>query len=158
MDPLGTFHVASAVLALVAGCVIVLQQKGGGVHRRWGWTYAGAMVALNLSALMLYRLTGTFGPFHVAALFSLLTIVAGLVPARQRGRGWMHRHAYWMAGSYVGLWAALAAELTTRVDGLPFWATAAWTSFAVFAVGAALVGRNVPHAMKTARIDRFVRR
>jgi uncharacterized membrane protein len=116
------------------------------------------MLAVNLSALMLYRLTGHFGPFHAAALFSLLTVVAGVLPARGRGRGWLRRHAYWMAGSYVGLWAALAAEITTRVDGLPFWATAAWTSLAVFAAGATLVGRSVPEAMRTARIERPVRR
>jgi hypothetical protein len=107
---------------------------------------------------MLYRLTGTFGPFHVAALFSLLTIVAGVAPARQRGRGWLTRHAFWMSGSYVGLWAALAAEVTTRVDALPFWATALWTSLAVFAIGAVIVGRAVPLAMKSARIEARPRR
>ena len=42
------------------------------------------MVGLNVTALSIYRLTGVFGPFHWAALFSLATIVAGVVPVRRR--------------------------------------------------------------------------
>jgi hypothetical protein len=49
-----------------------------------------------------------------------------------------------MSGSYVGLLAALAAETTTRVEALPFWATAWWTSLAVFIVGATIIARRVP--------------
>jgi uncharacterized membrane protein len=150
MDWLGLSHVAVAVVALSSGGVIALSRKGTRQHRRLGWVYATSMVAVNATALSIYQLTGRFGPFHATAIFSLLTIVAGTLPVRLRPGGWVTRHAYWMSGSYVGLLAALAAETTTRVDALPFWATAGWTSLAVFAVGATIIARRVP-----ATVERF---
>jgi len=144
----GTLHVVFAIAALACGVVVAFSRKGTVWHWRWGWGYAASMIALNVTALMTRNLTGAFGPFHLAALFSLFTLAMGLVPARRRRRGWMRTHGYWMAGSYVGLWAALAAEATTRIEGLPFWATAGWTSVAVFTVGVALVLRRVPSAVR----------
>jgi uncharacterized membrane protein len=144
MDWLGLSHVAVAVVALASGGVIAISRKATRQNRRWGWEYATSMLAVNTSALSIYQLTGHFGPFHMAAIFSLLTIIAGVVPVRLRPSGWVGRHAYWMSGSYVGLLAALAAETTTRVDALPFWATAWWTSLAVLAVGATVIARRVP--------------
>lgn len=34
---------------------------------RIGWTYVGAMVVVNATALAIYRLTGSFGPFRILA-------------------------------------------------------------------------------------------
>lgn len=146
-DLLGLFHVASAVAALLSGAWVALNRKGTRTHRRWGWVYAGSMVAVNLSALMIYQLTGRFGPFHVAAIFSLVTVVAAIIPVRLRPVRWVPRHAYWMSGSYIGLLAALAAETTTRVESLPFWATAWWTSVVVCAVGFGVMAARVPKAV-----------
>ena len=44
------------------------------------------MVLLNATALAIYRLTGSVGPFHVAALLSAATVAGGLGPAVRRGR------------------------------------------------------------------------
>lgn len=143
-DALGLFHIASAILALASGGYVALNRKGTRSHRRWGWVYAGAMVAVNVSALSIYQLTGRFGPFHVAAIVSLVGLIAAIIPVRFRPAGWVGRHAYWMSGSYLGLVAALFAEVTTRVESLPFWATAAWTSIAVFVVGFAVIWTRVP--------------
>jgi uncharacterized membrane protein len=66
MSTLGWFHTAAAVAALVAGAVVLLRGKGTRSHRRLGWTYVVAMIALNVTALAIYRLTGSFGPFHIA--------------------------------------------------------------------------------------------
>ena len=122
MSPLGAAHVVLAVSALVAGAAVALGRKGTSFHRRAGWTYLASMVGVNVTALSIYRLFGSFGPFHWAAAFSLATIAAGLVPVRRRAnRYWLWRHAYWMSGSYVGLWAAAVAETLTRSRALPFW-------------------------------------
>jgi len=146
---IAVLHVGLALVALGAGFVVCLTRKGTRTHVRWGWTYAVAMIGLNGTALMLYRLLGHFGPFHVAALFSLVTVVAGLVPAvRKADRFWLLRHGYWMAGSYVGLWAAAVAEVTTRMDLLPFWWMTALASSVVGATGAAMVLRFVPGAIR----------
>ena len=103
------------------GLFVTVANKGTAVHRRAGWIHAASMLGVNVTALMLYQLTGRFGPFHAAAVFSLLTLVAGVVPARRRnGPQWVGRHAYWMSGSYVGLVAAAAAETLTRIPTTPF--------------------------------------
>jgi uncharacterized membrane protein len=145
---LGVLHLGVALLALASGLVVCLSRKGTTWHTRWGWTYVIAMVAVNLTALSIYSLLGRFGPFHAAAIFSLLTIVLGVVPAlRRANRFWLLRHAYWMAGSYVGLWAAAVAETTTRTDLLPFWWMTALASLAVFVVGISATLRGVPRAI-----------
>jgi hypothetical protein len=41
-------------------------------------------------------------------------VIVGWVAVRRRGPYWLPRHAWWMAGSYVGLLAAAASEITTR--------------------------------------------
>ena len=75
----GALHVALALVALVSGFVVIVMRKGTLRHRRIGWVYAVSMLGLNVTALLIYRLFGRFGPFHIAALLSLLTIVAGLI-------------------------------------------------------------------------------
>jgi len=82
MPPLGLVHLACAVVALGAGAGVLLLRKGTRRHRRLGWVYVAAMLGLNLTALLIYRLFGRFGPFHLAALLSLVTVLAGLLPAR----------------------------------------------------------------------------
>jgi uncharacterized membrane protein len=94
MSTLGWIHTAVALAALVTGAAVLLRSKGTGRHRQLGWTYVASMVLLNATALAIYRLTGSFGPFHVAALLSLATVIAGVVPAvRRRPAGtWVEYH------------------------------------------------------------------
>lgn len=154
----GVLHLTAAVGALLAGLVVTLLPKGSRSHRQWGWVYAGTMVVVNITALMIYRLLGAFGPFHAAAIFSLLTVVAGILPVRRRtNRWWLARHAYWMSGSYVGLWAAAVAETATRTPLLPFWWMFVASTVVVMLLGAMLIARGVPRAVRNLRrtgIDR----
>ena len=55
-----------------------------------------ASYSLNVTALMIYRLFGTFGPFHVAALVSLATLAAGVVTVvrRRPARTWVEHHYF----------------------------------------------------------------
>jgi hypothetical protein len=102
------------------------------------------MVLLNVTALAIYRLTGAFGPFHVAAILSLASVTAGIIPAvrRKPAATWVERHYWWMTYSYLGLLAAAVAEVVTRVPGIDFWWTVVIASAAVFVVGAPIIRRR----------------
>lgn len=153
MSPVGQLHLASAVVALAAGAWIVLRPKGTATHRRVGWIYAFSMLLLNVTALLIYRLTGSFGPFHIAALFSLATLIAGIIPAWRRRPvdKWLDHHYFWMAYSYLGLLAATVAETATRVPSVQafaggptpiFWIVVIVASVAVLVVGGRVIRRR----------------
>ena len=90
----GSLHLGLALAALLIGLVVTMTRKGSPSHRRWGWAYLASMVGLNATALAIYRLLGHFGPFHVAAILSLLTVLMGMVPVRRRvNRWWLRQHA-----------------------------------------------------------------
>lgn len=97
------------------------------------------IIGVNLTAFLIYELFGGLGLFHWMALVSLLTVLMGYVSARSRSPGWKVRHAYFMSGSYVGLIAALAAEVLTRTSWLPFYGAVAVASFTVFFLGLVLM-------------------
>ena len=52
---LGTAHIALAVASLTLGAMVFLQPKGGRRHRLLGRLYAGALVLVNVSALLVYE-------------------------------------------------------------------------------------------------------
>jgi uncharacterized membrane protein len=142
MNALGLFHTACALAALVSGAAVLLRRKGTRSHRRIGWIYVASMLALNATALMIYRLFGGFGPFHAAAIASLVTVVAGIIPAwRRKPANWVEHHYAWMTGSYVGLCAAAVAEVATRTPGLRFWWAVMVGSLAVIGIGGMLIRR-----------------
>ena len=139
MNAVAAIHIISAVVALAMGALVFLLPKGTRRHRLIGRAYVVAMLALNLTALMIFRLFGTFGPFHVAALLSLATVVPAFLTAYLRRPGWLHRHYFLMSFSYVGLLAATASEAATRLPSTPFWWAVASSSLFVLAAGAAVV-------------------
>ena len=158
MPTIGHVHFAAALVALGSGAWVLLRRKGGAAHRRTGWVYAGSMLLLNLTALLIYDLTGRFGPFHVAAFASLATLGAGVAAARRRRTDphWFAKHYMFMSWSYVGLCAAAVAESATRLPavqtaaratGMPmatFWATVAVATALVVGGGAVLIRANAP--------------
>lgn len=160
MYPLGQVHFLTAIIALTSGAWVLLRRKGTARHRQVGWLYVGSMLALNVTSLFIYRLTGTFGPFHVAALINLATLLAGVVNARRRLRGdrnWLPRHYFYMSWSYLGLVAAAVAETATRlpilqeVAGGPtaaFWTAVVVASAAVFAIGGVVIRRKAQFILR----------
>ncbi|MFC4252782.1 DUF2306 domain-containing protein [Sinimarinibacterium flocculans] len=150
--PIATIHVLFSVLAIAVGVVIFSIRRGTPVHRRLGYVYIGAMLALNGSALMLYARDGSFGPFHIAALLSLATLTAGAVPVmlrRPRG-GWLPLHWELMSWSFVGLIAAAVAEAVFRIPGIAYWPSIITGTLAVFVGGGAWVYRNRRHMRQAA--------
>ena len=138
------FHIGTAVSALILGLCVVLVRKGTRLHKQLGYAYFFNMLGLNISALFIYQLTGQFGPFHASALASLLTLIAGFIPAYlhlPHGR-WLALHYEFMNWSYVGLIAAGVSEAATRLPSSPFWPAVAASTFAVFLIGGILIVRG----------------
>lgn len=164
---LGLIHLAAAFASLAVGAYVFLgTRKGTRRHRQAGWAYVIAMLALNVTALMIYDLFGRFGPFHAAAIVSLSTTVLGVVNAlalrRRRvrcepatGRDLLGHHYAWMSYSYLGLVAAGVAETATRVpafqpgpgQGPVFGAVVAVATISVFLVGSRMIKRRAAAAM-----------
>jgi uncharacterized membrane protein len=154
----GLIHLLSAFLALGTGAVIFFRPKAGALHRRLGYVYAVSMLTVNLTALLIYRVTGGFNFFHAFALISLTGVALGLRHAitRRPKETWLISHYYWMTWSYAGLMAAFVAESGTRLV-LPFlrargvefsmglfWAVVGLLSFAVIFTGRVLINRHSP--------------
>ncbi|HNO83382.1 MAG TPA: DUF2306 domain-containing protein [Anaerolineales bacterium] len=138
------FHLVSAVSALAFGACVLYTRKGTRLHKQLGYAYLVNMLGLNITALFIYQLTGHFGPFHGAALASLLTLLAGFVPAYLRlphGR-WLEFHYEFMNWSYVGLIAAGVSEVATRLPSAPFWPAVVASMFAVFLFGGIWISRS----------------
>ena len=156
MSLVAVIHVALGLLALVAGLVIFLLRKGTGLHKQLGYVYLFAMLGLNGTALLIYRLFGSFGPFHVLALVSLGTLLAGYVPVffRRPENRWLRNHYFGMGWSYICLLAATAAEiavrlpLSQRATGGTFFAATFFSSFAVVLVGGWLLLRLRRRALR----------
>jgi uncharacterized membrane protein len=151
MSTLGIIHTTFGLVALLAGAVVLLLRKGGRWHRTLGHVYLTSMIALNVSALFIYRLFGHFGPFHWLAVISLVMLVLGIVPVftrRPRGR-WLERHATLFSGSYAGLVAATASEITSRLPGTgdAFGLVVGLTSVVIIAGSAVLINRYLPGAL-----------
>ena len=146
MNWLGQAHFFVALLALTSGAIVVFRRKGTVFHRWCGRTYLASMLILNISALSIYNLWGHFGPFHVAAIISLVTVLMGAVAVWRRSpaHNWRIAHAYWMSWSYVGLWAAAVAETSTRYLNFDFGWTVGIASTAVVLVGATIMNRRLP--------------
>ena len=119
-SPLGLVHLIFALVATITGSFVLGIRKGTKTHKRVGYTYFVSMVGLNGTAFMIYGLFGYFGVFHWAAVFSSLTILAGMIPIIKKKKGWIYRHFNFMYWSVIGLYAAFAAETLTRVPETPF--------------------------------------
>ena len=140
-------HITAAVISLVTGAVVVLWQKGTYRHKVIGYCYVAAMLTLNITALLIYRLTGSFGPFHVMALISLGGLLAGFAPALLRRPDWLKQHLNGMAWSYIGLLMAAASELAVRLPNAPFWPGVFVGSGLFYITGWYVLVRNRPRLL-----------
>ncbi len=160
MSTLGWIHTVFGMVALLAGTAVVLLRKGTRWHRTLGHVYLISMISLNTTSLFIYNLFGHFGPFHWLALSSLLTLIAGMVPVfTRRPKGlWLERHAIFINISFIGLVAATAAEISSRIPFLQdvFGPVVGITSALVIGVGMALMYHNLPKSIHNtpARIEK----
>ena len=174
MSTLGVVHLVASVASIVLGALVLAQgPKGDRQHRQLGWAYVVAMMTVNVTAFMIYRLFGGFGPFHAAAIISLTGIVAGALSARRAriarlaGQQFLRSnrvevHYWWMTFSYVGLVAALASEAITRLPalraigggGAMFAAAVGGATALVFAIGSFLIVTRRARSLEPFRASR----
>lgn len=134
---IGLIHLIFSILALIFGSYILFTQKGTKRHRQVGYLYVVFMLGVNITALMIYRLTGKFGVFHFLAIWGLLSVLIGIGVAvlRRPVKNWLIFHYYFMYWSVIGLYAAFAAEMSVRVPQTPFWAMVGVSSGLVSVLG-----------------------
>jgi len=132
----GLIHTIAAGCALVSGLVIFRRPKATLFHRALGYTYSSSMVILIVTAFFIYHLTKSFNVLHIFAIVACPPLILGLSAAMtQRPKGqWLMRHYYWMGWSYVGLCAALLAEVATRIVMPYVYVHFGWRSKAFFII------------------------
>lgn len=116
----GLIHLILSIISLIAGTFILCSKKGTRIHKQAGYTYVASMLGVNGTAFSLYQLFGAFGPFHIAAVISLVTLLAGMIPVLFRINGWFNLHVAFMYYSVIGLYAAFASEILVRIPGIAF--------------------------------------
>jgi len=162
-DLTGLIHTLAASIAILVGAVVFLRPKGGLWHRRLGYVYSLCMLTVIVTSFAIYRLTGRFNFLHGAAIASSISVGFGFSHAflRKPKEMWYVLHFYWMSWSFIGLLAALVAEIATRI-GLPFivarfgrsylfgfWCVVGVTTLLVVLVGGHLVNKHSPLRKKT---------
>lgn len=133
----GTLHLLFAILALLFGTVILFSKKGTSFHKKAGYLYVINMILVNVTAFMLYNLTGKFNIFHIAALVSSATLLSGFIPiiAKKPKDGYIELHFSFMYWSVMGLYAAFISETAVRIPTAPFWEAVGFGTAIVMFVG-----------------------
>lgn len=127
-------HIGAACITLVLAALVLLMPKGTRFHKRTGYVFSMALLALNISAAFLFNLTGRFNFLHVFVWISLGSLMYGIVPAiRRKPAHWLRMHISGMTGAALGVWAAGFAELTIRL--LPWFLTASQIIVAAIGTG-----------------------
>jgi uncharacterized membrane protein len=113
----GATHVTLAVLCAVAGFIQFLRPKHGAGHRARGYFYVYAMLVADGTAMLVYRFSGHFNLFHVAAIINFACIVLAIVPLLRTPRpaNWRTAHYYFIAWSYMPLMSAAAINIVVRL-------------------------------------------
>lgn len=112
----GLIHVIFSIVALVLGFFVLVAAKGTPRHKQIGYAYVVAMLGVNATALMIYRLVGKFWIFHWLAVLSLLTLIAGMYPVLvKRNAYYKVMHFSFMYWSVIGLYCAFMAETFSRL-------------------------------------------
>ncbi len=117
LTPAGAIHVVLAMLCLLVGFIQFLRPKRGAAHRARGYFYVYAMLVLDAATLLVYRFTGQFNAFHVAAIVNFTLIVLAIVPllCNPRSANWRTTHYYFIAWSYPSLISAGVINVVARL-------------------------------------------
>lgn len=136
----------ASVVALISGTLVLMTRKGTKRHKQIGYVYALSMLILILSAFMIYRLFSGWGIFHYATIGSLLTLAMGMIPVwtKKPTRSWIFRHFTFMYWSIIGLYAAFAAEVLTRIPKAPFWGMVVIATLLIMIIGNVFFRINRP--------------
>ena len=136
----GAIHLLAATLSLLLGTFVLVVPKEKTLHKPAGYAYLTSMALMIATAFGIYRQYGGFGVFHLAALLTGLTLLAGMLPVlwKKRVRHPLRWHYGFMYLSVLELYVALVAEFLVRVPGATFAGVAALSSAAVLIPGGVL--------------------
>jgi len=117
LPPAGAIHAVLALLCLAAGLIQFLRPKRGAGHRARGYFYVYAMLVADGTALLVYRFSGHFNMFHVAAIVNFACIVLAIIPLLRTPRpaNWRTTHYSFIAWSYVSPISAAAINIMVRL-------------------------------------------
>lgn len=134
---LGWFHLSTAIIAMIAGAFVLATRKGTKRHKQIGYLYVFSMLLVCGSAMGIYRLTGTFGIFHITAVVGFLTLTGGMTPMLMKNieRKYKAVHFWFMYYSVLGLYAAFASELIVRIPDKPFYTMVGIATGSIFLIG-----------------------
>lgn len=143
-DTFGLIHLVSSIIALVTGTMVLLMKKGTNGHIKTGYVYVASMTIMIITAFMIYRLFSGWGIFHYAAVASLLTLGAGMIPiwTRKPSIKWKYFHFSFMYWSIIGLYAAFASEILTRIPETPFFGMVGIATGIILITGGIYFGMN----------------
>ena len=143
-DEIGFIHVIASCFALISGTLVLAIKKGTKLHIRAGYFYVINMVVLLMTALMIYRLFNGWGIFHYMTILSIVTLVMGMLPVwlKKPINKWKYLHFTFMYWSIIGLYAAFAAEVLTRIPDTPFYGMVGLATFAIMLMGGVFFGIN----------------
>jgi uncharacterized membrane protein len=113
----GATHVSLAILCIGVGLIQFLRPRRGAGHRARGYFYVYAMLVADGTAMLLYRFTGSFNLFHVAAIINFACIVLAIIPLLRNPRpaNWRLTHYYYISWSYVSPISAAAINIAVRL-------------------------------------------
>lgn len=131
-DWIGALHLFASIVALATGTQVLWMKKGSQLHRQIGYVYCASMLVVIVTAFSIYRLFGGFGVFHIAAIVSFVTLVAGMLPILvKKPHHYMSLHLSFMYWSVIGLYAAFVSEMLTRIPESPFLGMVGLATFSV---------------------------
>ncbi len=148
----GLLHLMAALWALAFGTAVLVMPKDSRYHKKTGYSYLGGMAIMVVTAFGIYRQYGGFGIFHVAAILTSITMLAGMIPVLRRKPTyqWLQLHYSFMYLSVLELYIALVAEFLVRVPGATFVEVAVLSSASVLVPGAMLFSRYTRGWKRTA--------
>ena len=136
----GAIHLLAALSSLVLGTAVLVAPKERNIHRKAGRAYLFCMAAMIATAFGIYRQYNGLGIFHLAAVLTFLTLLAGMLPVllKKRVRNWLRLHNGFMYLSVLELYIALVAEFLVRIPQATFLTVATLSSAVVLIPGGVL--------------------
>lgn len=133
---IGAVHLFASVVALATGTQVLWMDKGTQLHRQIGHVYCASMLVVIITAFSIYRLFGGFGVFHILAIVSFVTLLAGMLPVllKKPRNSHIALHFSFMYWSVIGLYAAFVSEMLTRIPESPFFGMVGIATFVVMII------------------------
>ena len=149
-DTIGLIHLISSLFALIFGAMVLIMKKGTKRHKQIGYAYVVSMAILLTTAFMIYRLFNGWGIFHYATIASLVTTALGMIPVwtKKPTNTWGFRHFSFMYWSVIGLYAAFASEVLTRIPDTTFFGMVGIATAIIMILGGVIFSRNKPKWIK----------